>query len=230
MPKQSSDRYIISLGGSLIVPDQIDDKFLAEFKKVIENHVRQGKKFLIITGGGKTARRYAETARKLHALNPDDLDWLGIHSTRLNGHLLRTIFRKYAHPRIITNPKHMEKANEPIIIAAGYRPGWSTDYVAVLLAKKYGIKTIINLSNIDYVYNKDPNKHTDAKAYRNLSWHEFRRLVGNKWDPGANLPFDPVGSKLAEKLGLKVIMLNGKPLANLENFLRNRKFKGTIIV
>lgn len=222
-------RFIISLGGSLIVPDQIDHRFLSGFKKTIEKHVRRGRRFIIITGGGQTARRYAKTARLLHALNPTDLDWLGIHSTRLNGHLLRTIFRKSAHQRIITNPKHAERASEPIIIAAGSRPGWSTDYVAVLLASKYKVKTIINLSNIDYVYDKDPNRHKNAKAYKKLSWKQFRKIVGNKWDPGLNLPFDPVASKLAEKLKLQVIMLNGKRLDNLESFLEGRSFKGTII-
>lgn len=225
----NNNRYIISLGGSLIVPHEVDTRFLRAFKKIIELGVKQGRKFLIITGGGKTARKYAQSARDLHALNPTDLDWLGIHSTRLNGHLLRTIFRKHAHPRIITNPKLHEPASEPVIIAAGYRPGWSTDYVAVLLAKEYGIKTILNLSNIDYVYDKDPNKFRNAKAYKNISWPEFRKLVGSKWDPGANLPFDPVASKLAEKLGLKVVMLNGRSLNNLKNYLSGKQFIGTTI-
>ncbi len=229
MPNQRSDRYIISLGGSLIVPDQIDDKFLSGFKKIIEGQVKKGRRFLIITGGGRTARRYAQAARALKALNRTDLDWLGIHSTRLNAHLLRTIFRDRAHARIITNPRRTETAKEPIVIAAGYRPGWSTDYVAVLLAKKFGFKTILNLSNIDYVYDKDPRKYMHAKAYKKISWHEFRKLVGNKWDPGANVPFDPVASKLAHRLRITVVTLNGRQLSNLENFLENKAFKGTII-
>lgn len=223
------ERYIVSLGGSLIVPDQIDGKFLSGFKKIIDRQVKQGKRFLLITGGGRTARRYAEAARALKALNRTDLDWLGIHSTRLNAHLLRTIFRVHAHPRIITNPHRTERAKEPIVIAAGYRPGWSTDYVAVLLAKKFGIKTILNLSNTDYVYDKDPRKFKNARAYKKISWHDFRKLVGNKWDPGANVPFDPVASKLAQKLKIKVVTLNGRQLPNLENFLENKIFKGTII-
>src|SRR5688572_15278346 len=118
----NNNRYIISLGGSLIVPETIDVKFLREFRKVIEEGVKNRRKFLIITGGGKTSRRYSEAAKALGDLNHDDLDWLGIHSTRLNGHLLRTIFRKHAHPRIITNPTMKEPAAEPIVIAAGYRP------------------------------------------------------------------------------------------------------------
>src|SRR3989338_979844 len=215
----NNKRFIISLGGSLIVPDELDLKFLKSFKNIIEKAVARKKSFLIITGGGRTSRKYSEAAKNLRCLNPTDLDWLGIHSTRLNGHLLRTIFRAHAHPRIITNPKRKEPAVEPIIIAAGYRPGWSTDYVAVLLAKKYNIKTILNLSNIDYVYDKDPNKNKNAQPYKQLSWDQFRKIVGNKWDPGLNAPFDPVASRLAQKLGLRVIIMNGRKLQNLKGFL-----------
>ena len=184
---------------------------------------------VLITGGGRTSRRYSEAAKKLGTLNSDDLDWLGIHSTRLNAHLLRTIFRKYSHPRIITNPHRPEPAKEPIVIAAGYRPGWSTDYDAVLLAHKYKASVLLNLSNIDYVYEKNPKTHKDAGPIKQISWKDFRKIVGNKWDPGLNLPFDPVASKLAEKLKLRVIVMNGKPLANLKNFLTGKNYKGTMI-
>ncbi|OGE81401.1 MAG: hypothetical protein A3E98_00220 [Candidatus Doudnabacteria bacterium RIFCSPHIGHO2_12_FULL_48_11] len=224
-----TERFVISLGGSLIVPEQIDVRFLSEFKRVIEAEVRRGRKFVLITGGGKIARRYAAAARELRMLNRDDLDWLGIHSTRLNGHLLRTIFRNLAHPEINTNPYKPQRVSRPIVIAAGFRPGFSTDHDAVVLAHKYGVKTILNLSNIDYVYDKDPSKRRNAKPLKTVTWPEFRKLVGNKWHPGANLPFDPIASKLAQKLGLTVIMLNGNPISNLKNFLSGRKFKGTII-
>jgi uridylate kinase len=219
----------MSLGGSLIVPDEIDIGFLRGFKAVIESSIKKGNKFLLITGGGRTSRRYSEAAIALGDLNHDDLDWLGIHSTRLNGHLMRTIFRKQAHKIIITNPNKPEAAPEPLIIAAGYRPGWSTDYVAMLLARRYKAEVVLNLSNIDYVYDKNPKDHKDAKPIKEISWKDFRKIVGNKWDPGLNLPFDPVASKLAEKMKLKVIVMNGKNLQNLKNFLSGKKFKGTVI-
>jgi uridylate kinase len=224
-----TSRYIISLGGSLIVPDEIDTKLLSGFYKVIESQIKTGKKFLFITGGGRTSRRYTEAAKKLGDLEPDDLDWLGIHATRLNGHLIRTIFKKHAHPRIVTNPTRPETSSKPVIIAAGYRPGWSTDYVAVLLAKKYSGNVVVNLSNIDYVYDKDPRKFKDAVPIKNIAWKDFRKIVGNKWDPGLHLPFDPVASRLAEKMKLKVVILNGNNLVNLQNFLAGRKFNGTVI-
>ncbi len=226
---RTKPRYIISLGGSLIVPDEIDTKFLKDFRAIVSAEIKRKKKFLLITGGGRTSRRYSEAAKALGELNPNDLDWLGIHSTRLNGHLLRTIFRKVAHPQIIDDPNRKVKGNEPVLVAAGYRPGWSTDYVAVLLAKKHGGRVVVNLSNVDYVYTKDPRKFKDAKPIKEIAWKDFRKIVGNKWDPGLHLPFDPVASKLAEKMKLKVVIMNGKNLPNLKNFLDGKQFKGTVI-
>jgi uridylate kinase len=225
----SNNRYIISLGGSIIVPGEIDVPFLQQFKTVIEAELKKGKKFLIVTGGGKTARRYIEAASKLGDLDPEDLDWLGVHSTRLNGHLLRTIFRKHAHAKILTNANEQETWKESILIGAGGRPGNSTDYQAVVFAKKYKANVILNLSNIDYVYDKNPNKYKDAKPIKNISWKDFLKIVGDKWDPGMSAPFDPVASAFAAKHKFKVIVMNGKSMKDLRSFLSGKPFKGTII-
>jgi uridylate kinase len=108
-------------------------------------------------------------------------------------------------------------------------PGRSTDDDAVRLAHIYGAKTVINLSNIDYVYTKDPRKFKDAKKIESISWEDFRKIVGNKWDPGKNAPFDPTAAKTAEKNRMKVIIANGKNLKNLKDILGNKKFRGTTI-
>jgi uridylate kinase len=221
--------YVISLGGSLVVPNEINIKFLSLFKNIIEKKIKENKKFIIIVGGGKTARNYQNAAKALTKVSNEDLDWLGIHATRINAHLLLTIFRKYAYFRIIKNPKEKISFKEKILIAAGWKPGFSTDYDAVLLAKTYGSDTIINLTNVDYVYDKDPNKFKDAKPFKEISWKDYLKLIEQKWIPGMSAPFDPIASKLAQKFKFKVIILNGKKLKNLENYLANKTFKGTII-
>lgn len=229
---QSKKTIIISLGGSLIVPDEIDWKFVKNFKKVIEKYIRKKYKFIIITGGGKTARKYIDAAAKMEHITDEDKDWIGIHATRMNAHFIRTIFRKYAHPRINKNPHGLEdfyNFKEPILVAAGWRPGFSTDYDAVVIAKYFRLKSIINFSNIDYVYDKDPKKFKNAKKIENIFWKDFRKMVGNKWSPGLNAPFDPIASKLAQVENIKVAIMNGKNLKNLENYLDGKKFKGTII-
>ena len=223
---------VISLGGSLIVPEEIDWKFLKQFKKIIEGKIKKGFRFIIVTGGGKTARKYIEAGAKMGDVDTEDKDWIGIHATRMNAHFIRTIFKKYAHPTISTNPYDLEgflKAKESILVAAGYRPGNSTDYISILLAKHFEVKRVANLSNINYVCDKDPKKHKDAKKIKEISWAEFQKIVGDKWDPGSNVPFDPVASKLAAKEEIEVSILNGKKLSNFQKYLDGEKFVGTVI-
>lgn len=230
--KQHKERILISLGGSLLVPDEIDWKFIKSFKQFIIKHIRLGYSFILVTGGGKTARKYIEAASKVSKITADDSDWLGIHATRMNAHFIRTVFRSYAHPRINTNPHNLEDfydVKEPILVAAGWRPGCSTDYDAVLLGKYLDVKRVVNLSNIDYVYDKDPNKYVDAKKIKDISWKEFRKIVGDKWSPGMNAPFDPIASKLAEEEGMEVAILNGEDLENVEKYLAGKDFRGTVI-
>jgi len=224
------ERYaIISLGGSLVVPAEIDIAFLKKFRSLIIRQVRKGRKFIIIVGGGKTCRKYQKAAKEITKPVQEDLDWIGIHTTRLNAHLLRTIFRDVAHLVVVRNYNERFKTKKSVIIACGWKPGWSTDYDAVMWARNFKSQTILNLSNIDYVYDKDPAVHRGAKKIRKISWKDFRKLVGNKWDPGLNVPFDPVASREAQKLSLRVVIMNGSNLANLENFLNGKAFKGTTI-
>jgi uridylate kinase len=220
---------VISLGGSLIVPDEIDIDFLNKFKKLIDSLTKQKYRFVLICGGGKTCRKYQSAASGVIKIASDDLDWLGIHATRINAHLLRTIFKRDAHPQIITHPLEKIQFKEKLLIAAGWKPGWSTDYDAVILARKLGAEKIINLSNITYAYDKDPNKFPDAKPIIESNWKEFRKILPIKWTPGLNSPFDPIASKLAEKYKLKVVIMNGRDMINLKACITGKKFKGTII-
>ncbi|PIR93227.1 UMP kinase [Candidatus Falkowbacteria bacterium CG10_big_fil_rev_8_21_14_0_10_43_10] len=222
--------YIISLGGSLIAPSAgIDWKYLKKFRGLIMEQIQKGNKFILVAGGGAICREYQRAAEKVVILSDEDKDWLGIHSTRLNAHLLRTIFFDVARPEIITNPAKKIRAQEAIIVAAGWKPGRSTDYDAVILAKRYKAKAVINLSNINCVYDKDPKEYKNARKIEKINWADFRKIVGNKWIPGLNRPFDPIASQLAEKLKLQVVIMNGKKLGNFEKCLDSKKFQGTVI-
>lgn len=222
---------VISLGGSLVVPDGgIETGFLKAFNVFVREKVASGWRFFIVVGGGATARHYIEAARKVIGSITDwDLDFLGIHTTRLNAHLIRTVFRDIAHPRIIANyEKKIRTLTQPVVVAAGWKPGCSTDYDAVILARDYGAEIVINMSNITAVYNKDPKHFTDAKPLHHISWTEFEKLVGTVWKPGSNLPFDPIATRLAKKLGISVFVI-GKDLANLNSVLSGKEFAGTVI-
>ena len=223
------ETYVLSLGGSLIVPDKIDHKFVKKFRELIIKKVKNGDKFIIVCGGGGLNRKYNEAAKKVRKLSNDELDWVGIYATRYNAQFIKILFGDLAHNEININPHERTGTKKPIIIGAAYIPGWSTDYDAVYLAKTYGIKKVVNLSNIDHAYDKDPRKYKSAIPIKNIDWKSFRKIVGNKWEPRMSKPFDPIASREAEKLGLEVVILNGRKLKNLENYLNGRKFIGTTI-
>ncbi len=227
--KQNKKTYIISLGGSLIVPDEVDYEFIKKFRKLIFRKVKKGNKFIIMCGGGELNRKYNDAAKKVRKLKNSELDWIGIYATRYNAQLMRILFDDLVCKETITNPHRKIVTNKPIIIGSGYKPGWSTDYDTVYVAKTYGIGNLVNLSNIDYVYDNDPKKYKNAKPIENISWKDFRKIVGNKWKPRMNSPFDPIASREAEKLGIEVAILNGKKLKNFENYLDGKIFAGTVI-
>ena len=227
--KEVREIIIISLGGSLIIPDDIDTQFLKDFKSLILLHVAQGKKFVIITGGGKIARRYQEAAKGLVDASDEDFDWIGIASLKLNAELLRVVFGEYAHDRVVSNLSTHFGMERPVVIGSAYEPGHSTDWDAVLAAKNLGAKKIINLSNIDYVYDSDPNINSNAKKIEKISWDEYRKIIPKKWTSGLNSPFDPTASEEAQKEKISVIVMNGKPIDNLAKCLNGEKFFGTII-
>ena len=227
MPIKSRETIIISLGGSVMAPNEIDVTFLKNFKHSIKKYLGE-KRFLIIVGGGKIARNYQNALLEFGAKN-NDRDWIGINVTRLNAQVLKQVFAEDCHKEIIVDPNKKIKTLKNIIVGGGYKPGWSTDYVSVLLAKNYGVKTIINLSNIDFVCDKNPCDFPEATPLKDMDWSSFRRIVGDVWSPGLSMPFDPRASKLAASLKLKVAIMNGKKLDRFENYLDGKPFIGTTI-
>ena len=221
---------VISLGGSIIIPGKIQVAFLKQFKEFILKFLKKDYLFIIVAGGGKICREYQAAAAKISQLSNEDKDWLGIHATRLNAHLLRTIFRKEAYPVVLDSPeKPIDGGNYRLFIASGWRPGWSTDYDAVLLAQRFKADKIINASNVDYIYDKNPNEFKGARPVEEMKWSDYLKIAGKKWIPGMNVPFDPIASRMARNSKMTVIFTKGTDLKNLENILTNKKFKGTII-
>ncbi|MDR0527092.1 MAG: UMP kinase [Spirochaetaceae bacterium] len=233
---------VISLGGSLIVPEQIGTTFIKEFIALIEALLAadESRKFIIVTGGGSTARRYQEAFFEIDGVRPeaagqkkaelnDCADWIGIAATRLNAELIRQILRKHCSENVVYDPSEAFDFEGRVLVAAGWKPGFSSDNDAVILARKFGADTVINLSNIEKIYTGDPKRDPSAKPLDSISWREFRAMVGDAWVPGANLPFDPIASKLASESGIKVIFAAGHPIKNLENILLNKAFTGTTI-
>ena len=231
MAAPNKEWKIISVGGSIIIPQTgFDIKFLKKFRRFILDRVKNGERLILVVGGGDTERRYQQALQAVANFRNEESEWMGIHALKVNAHFVRLLFRKQAYAEIVANPTKRVRTNKSIMVAAGWKPGHSTDYDAVLLARTYGVKEVVNLSNIEYVYDKDPNKFLNAKKIKTMDWKTFRReIVGNKWLPGKHVPFDPVASQLAQKLRLTVSILKGTNLAELRKALDGEAFRGTVI-
>ncbi len=223
------EMIILSLGGSLIYPKEIDVGYLKKFRDIILFYISQKKRFGIITGGGWICREYIKKANEVTTLQNPQNDIIGILTTRTNAQLVREIFGNLAYKDVIIDYSKKIATDKPIIVGAGWIPGSSTDKDAVLLASMFSAKKIVNLTNVDYVYTKDPQKFSDAKAVKKTTWKGFKQIVGGEWKAGMNLPFDPIAAALAEKGMMTVIILNGANLENLQNYISGKEFVGTII-
>ncbi len=221
---------VLSLGGSLIVPNKIDVPYLKRLRKLIVRLSKKKYRFIICCGGGKFARDNMKAAKQVYPkVSNTDLDWVGTMATRLNGEMIRAIFSDIAKSEVLYFPNIHTNPDKSVIVAAGWMPGRSTDFDSVILAETFKSDVIVNLSNIDVVYDKDPKKYKNARPIKSISWAHYRKISGSKWSPGLSLPFDPVASKEAHNKGLEVVVLNGKNLKNFENYLDGKKFRGTVI-
>lgn len=211
------------------MPKKFNLLYLKKFKKLILDFVKRGNRVVIVTGGGQTNRDYNQAAKKIAKVTNEDLDWIGIYATKLNAQLVRSVFGQFAYERIIEDPTAKIKTDKKILIGSGWLPGCSSDKDAVLLARNLKARAIINLFDQDYVYDKDPDEYPGAKPFKKLSWSKYRKMFALKWVPRLSTPFDPIASKLAQRLKIKAVIMKGTNLNNLKNYLAGKKFKGTEI-
>jgi len=224
---------VISLGGSIVAPGGADAVFLKDFTALIGELLEEDKerKFIFVVGGGGPARAWQNAYKEVcgNSVKDEEADWIGIMATRLNAQLVKAVMARWCSQQVVTDPTVSEPINGRVLVAAGWKPGFSSDNDAVLLAGRFKAKTVINLSNIEKVYTGDPKIDPYARPLDRISWDDFRAMVGDKWVPGKNVPFDPIASKHAQELGLKVICTAGKNLENLKNIVRGKDFTGTTI-
>ncbi len=229
---------VLSVGGSIVAPDKPDTAFLVSFSAMIRKWLSKesDRRLIFVVGGGAPARVYQkaykeciELGSELNKYSDNEADWIGVTATRLNAQLLRSVFSDLCPNDVVNDPTAPFDFNGRILVAAGWKPGFSTDTDAVYLAERFDAKTVVNLSNIEKVFTDDPKKNPDAKPIDKISWADFRKMVGDEWVPGKNTPFDPIASKKAEALGIQVICADGKNINNTKSILDEKEYIGTAI-
>jgi uridylate kinase len=227
-----TDTRIISLGGSIIAPEKVDVVFLKALYDLVCFYLEQDKnrKLILVCGGGGPAREYQNAYKKI-VISEDNnaTDRIGIAATRLNASLLKELFSGYCSDEVVMDPTAVDCFSGRILIAGGWKPGFSTDYDAVILAERFCVEEVINLSNIAKIYTDDPKKNPDAVPLDTITWERFRQITGEVWEPGKHCPFDPVAARRASELNLRVIFADGRDIDNVKKILAREPFNGTVI-
>jgi len=215
---------VISLGGSIIVQEKINYKFLNEFKRIILKHKEY--KFIIVTGGGKTARTYIEAARK-EKLSEEEVSFLGILTTRLNANLIADIFNQ---SRVPETHQEINNIKERIIVcgALGNKSKMTSDTNAAQIAKDKKAKFFINMTNVPGLFTDDPKTHKNASLIPFITHKDFNNKIQKiKFKAGQHFILDQKASEIIKRNNITTIIIEGNN--QLENILNNKKFIGTII-
>jgi len=221
------EKIVISLGGSVIISEEADVNFFKKLTSMFEKLCKRYKIYLVI-GGGRTARTYIKLGRELK-FDEKTLDEIGIDITRLNAKLLANVL-EISNKKIPSTTSEAKKINKPIIVMGGTTPGHSTDMVGAELAEKVKANRYIIATNVDGVYDKDPNKYSDAKQLKNVSIQQLINEYGTGWDiAGKNVVIDGPALKIIKRAKLTTYVVNGKKLDQLEKAILDQSFNGTKI-
>lgn len=225
----SSNTFVVSVGGSVLVKGKPDPEAISAISQALNQLIRDGKKLVLVVGGGKIARDYVSAASSLGA-NNFELDELGIRITRANASLLIPAIDN-AFPEIMTDVKKcmeiLEKGKTPIF--GGLMPGFTTDAVAALLAEYLGA-TFVNLSNVDGIFTADPAAYPSARLYQELGYDKLLEILSkNTMKPGQNIVLDLPAAMILKRSGLTAFFLNGHDTENFKAALSGMQFRGTVV-
>lgn len=223
-------KLVISLGGSLIFKDSIDYNYIKGLKSLLLKYSNKTK-FVIVVGGGKTARTYIEPLSK-EGLSVKEQCLTGIRITRLNARFMHKFFGKNPNSKIPKSLKEvesiLEKNNLVFCGSLRYKPDNTSDGTAAEIAS-YLKTDFVNLTNVNGLYTKDPRKHKDAKFIPEISFEDFFKMADFAYKPGQHFVLDQSAARIIKKYKIKTVIMNGKNLKGFENFLNNKEFIGTII-
>ena len=221
---------VLSLGGSLIVPEEIDLKFLKSFCDTLKKNTRKYK-FVVVCGGGTVARKYISALREAGANNRAQ-GFVGISATRMNARFMSYLFGmdpERGIPHTMKEVKKYLKRQDVVFCGAlQYGEHETSDTVAVEIAERYKAE-FINLTDVPGLYDKNPKKYRNAKRIDIVSWKKLYDMANKlEFKPGQHFVIDQTASKmiLDKKITSYII---GKDMKQLNNLLKGKKFIGTTI-
>lgn len=186
---------------------------------------------VIVAGGGNIARHYISDAR-LSGADESTLDELGIEVSRLNAKLLIYALKHHAYPHPPTTLQEVRHAVDSglIVIAGGLHPGQSTNGTAALIAEKVNASEFLNATDVDGIYDSDPNKNKKAKKFKIIELKKLRSmLVHEDSIAGGYDLMDIVALKVIERSKIKTRVLKAD-IKNLEKAIKGSPVGTEIIL
>jgi uridylate kinase len=223
----AKERVVIKLSGSVFRDDTANElkKYAAMLIEVVDR-VQP----VVVAGGGKIARHYIGIARKL-GLDEASLDILGIEVSRLNARLLIAALDDHAYPAV---PEDLEQVSEAaasgkVVVTGGLHPGQSTNATAALIAEKVKAGRFLNATDVDGIYDSDPNKNKTAKMFKEVTVKKCLEILGSENSAAGSYDLmDIVALKVIERSKIPTVVLRSEPL-NIKDAIAN-KITGTRIV
>lgn len=228
--KEAKPVKVLSLGGSLIAPEKIDTKFLANFREVIKSNTERYK-FVVVCGGGTTARKYISALRSMGS-NKKLQGFAGISATRMNARFMSYIFNiepENGIPHRINEIKNYLKRQDVVFCGAlKYGERETSDSVAVEISE-YLKSDFINLTDVKGLYEKNPKQFKNARFIKEISWKDFSSMANKmKFHPGQHFVLDQSAAKMILQKKITTYII-GKDVKQLDNLLQEKKFVGTTI-
>ncbi len=220
-----SRRIVISLGGSVMASPSPNTEYIKALSKILLGLRAEGFELCVVVGGGQMARDYIRFAREFGA-DEELCDQVGIAATRLNASLLLAALGDGAVG--VAEDLDFYKAGK-ILVMGGLKPGQTTDAVAAALAAKRKADLLINATNVDGVYDKDPKTNKDAKKFDKLSFDELLRIVSKEHVAGHKTVLDPTAAGIIRDKKIKLLVLDGRIPENIEKAVRGEKVSGTLV-
>lgn len=221
---------VISLGGSLIVPNEINFEFIEKFKKEIRKNYSKTK-FVIVAGGGSVARKYISALKK-EKKSDRELASAGIRATRMNALFLMQFFGKEANkklPRDMVEVKNNLHLNNVVICGAlRYADNETSDGTAAKLAHFLNAE-FINMTNVKGLYTADPKKDKSAKFIPKISWKDFNKITQKiKFSAGQHFVLDQQAARIILENRIKTYIIDDK-IGNITKIVNGKYFIGTLI-
>lgn len=221
---------VVSLGGSVIVPDEEDEVFLKRLSSMVSS-LCDRYQIYIVCGGGKIARYYIRVGRSL-GLTEYDLDELGIMSTRINAALVAFALGERAVGKVPSDiiEAHRLERKGKVVVMGGTVPGHTTDAVSAMLAREVKAARIINGTSVDAAYTADPRKDPKAERIPRMTHQQLYQLVDvGVHGAGPSNVFDRLGAKIAWDNNIEIYIVNGRDLDEMSAAIQGKPIKGTVV-